>query len=158
MIIKPPRFIVIYDGVCRLCDGVVKFILARDVNGEHFRFCALQSAAAAPLLDRHGITQAEALKSFILLDLEENQIMRRSDAALTIASSLPQPWKSMGFLGRLCIPRFVRDGLYDLIAKNRYSIFGKFEEGDECLMPSKKILSRFLDADEIRASLRNKTE
>jgi predicted DCC family thiol-disulfide oxidoreductase YuxK len=153
-----PRYIVIYDGVCRLCDGVVKFIIKRDINGEHFRFCALQSAAAQPLLERHFISQAEALKSFILLDLEENQIMRRSDAALTIASTLPQPWKSIGLAGRLCIPRFIRDGLYDLVAKNRYSIFGKMEEGDECLMPTKKILSRFLDADEIRASLRKMDE
>jgi len=151
----PPRYIVIYDGVCRLCDGVVKFILTRDHNGENFRFCALQSSAAIPLLSRHSITKEDALKSFILLDLEADegkQVLRRSNAALAIASALPQPWKSIGVMG-YCIPNFIRDRLYNFIAENRYILFGKKNEEDECLMPTKKVLARFLDADEIRESL-----
>ena len=155
---SPPRFIVIYDGVCRLCDGVVKFILTRDTNGQHFRFCALQSTAAISLLSRHSITKEDALKSFILLDLEADegqQVLRRSNAALAIASALPHPWKILGSMG-FCIPLFIRDGLYNFIAENRYILFGKKNEEDndnECLMPTKKVLARFLDADEIRESL-----
>ena len=145
-----PRYVLIYDGVCRLCDGVVRFILLRDKGGAQFRFCSLQSRAAGPLLAGAGITQADALKSFVLLDSQGPRVLRQSDAALAIASALPQPWSMLGYLGA-CVPRFLRDGIYDFVANRRYAIFGKAEDG-ECLAPTRSVLSRFLDADEIRES------
>lgn len=153
--IPSPRFVLIYDGVCRLCDGVVRFVLTRDKGGAQFRFCSLQSRVAEPLLAEAGITQADALQSFVLLDSQgPRRVLRRSDAALAIASALPQPWATLGFLG-FCVPRFLRDAIYEFVAARRYSIFGKADDG-ECLAPTRNVLSRFLDADEIRESQSSK--
>lgn len=143
----PPRFTLIYDGVCRLCDGVVRFIYTRDAGGALFRFCALQSLAAEPLLARAGISREDALKSFVVLDAEGDRVLRRSDAALAIARVLPAPWWVLAAAGG-CVPRLIRDSVYDCVAARRYSWFGKSAEG-ECLLPSRAVLSRFLDRDEI---------
>ena len=154
----------IFDGVCSLCDGVVKFVIARDPASQ-FRFAALQSKAAAPLLLRAGITQADALSSFVLIEAD-GRAYRRSDAALRIARLLPQPWRFLGDAG-LLVPRVLRDFVYDLVARNRYALFGtrslhaesaagggeeSADDDDEsttCLAPTKSTLARFLDADEI---------
>lgn len=148
----PPRFTLIYDGVCRLCDGVVRFIYTRDVGGALFRFCALQSRAAEPLLARAGVTREDALKSFVILDAEGDRVLRRSDAAIAIARALPAPWWALAIIGG-CVPRVLRDIVYDCVAARRYSLFGKSAEG-ECLFPSKTVLSRFLDRDEIIESMK----
>lgn len=146
-----PRFVLIFDGVCRLCNGVVRFIVARDA-ARAFTFCALQSRAAAPLLARAGVTPEDALRSFVLLDGE--LVLRRSDAALAIAAALPQPWHSLAYAG-YCVPRVFRDAVYDCVASRRYAIFGKTTaEGEGCLAPTRAVLSRFLDADEIREEQR----
>jgi len=171
-----PSLIVLFDGVCSLCDGLVKFVIKRDAGAApRFRFAALQSRAAAPLLARYSIAPSEALASFVLVDEATGQAFRRSDAALRIAGALPQPWPLLGRLG-LCVPRLVRDAVYNCVARNRYAVFGtrdlhssgiggggggKDDEGDEgdgngdggggegCLLPTKATLARFLDADEI---------
>ena len=147
------RYVLIYDGVCRLCDGVVRFILTRDKSAV-FRFCALQSRAAEPLLSKAGLTRAEALKSFILLDSEGPRVLRRSDAAIAIAQALPSPWPILSAVAS-CVPSLLRNAVYDCVATRRYAIFGKTDE-DECLAPTRHVLARFLDADEIVASLRKK--
>lgn len=146
------RFTLIYDGVCKLCDGVVAFIIKRDPGGALFRFCALQSRAAEPLLAAAGVTRADALASFVLLD--GARVLRRSDAALAIAAALPPPWPLLAAAGG-CVPRAVRDAVYDLVARNRYALFGK---EDACLAPTRSVLARFIDADEIREGLRRKAE
>ncbi len=174
-----PSLIILFDGVCSLCDGLVKFVMRRDVGAgaPRFRFAALQSRAAAPLLARHGVAPNEALASFVLVDEASGEAFRRSDAALRIAGALPQPWPLLGLLGS-CVPRLLRDAVYDCVARNRYAVFGTRElhsgggrakgagagegegededeaaegagEGEGCLLPTKATLARFLDADEI---------
>jgi predicted DCC family thiol-disulfide oxidoreductase YuxK len=168
--LRAPYVTIIFDGVCSLCNGLVKFVLRRDRAAARFRFVALQSTAAQPLLARHGISREDALTSFCVID--EAGCHRRSTAALRIALSLPPPWPVLGYVG-LCVPRVIRDALYDCVARNRYSLFGQkaLHEnvggaeaeggagGDEdedggCLLPSKATLSRFLDAEEIVAKLK----
>ena len=143
MSVSPPRFTLIYDGVCRLCAGVVVFIVKRDPGGAQFRFCALQSRAAEPLLARAGVSREDALTSFVLLD--GDRVLRRSDAALAIAAALPG-WSVLAVAGS-CVPRVVRDAVYGCVARNRYAVFGG---GDTCLAPTRAVLARFLDADEVR--------
>ena len=149
-----PSYVLLFDGVCSLCDGLVKFVMLRDAPARRFRFAALQSRAAAPLLARLGISPADALSSFVLVDEATGEAHRRSDAALRIALALPQPWRALGALG-FAVPRFLRDLVYDLVARNRYALFGK---EDACLAPTRSVLARFIDADEIREGLRRKAE
>jgi predicted DCC family thiol-disulfide oxidoreductase YuxK len=137
--------IVLYDGVCNLCAGVVKFIIRRDPE-RLFRFCSLQSPVAAPFLRRHGISEGEALQSFVLIDYDDEGkevALRRSSAALGIARRLPSPWSLLVVFE--CVPSCLRDGVYNAVARNRYTVFGKSEEGEDCLMPSKDVRARFLD-------------
>ena len=163
-----PSYVLLFDGVCSLCDGLVKFVMLRDAPARRFRFAALQSRAAAPLLARLGISPADALSSFVLVDEATGEAHRRSDAALRIALALPQPWRALGALG-FAVPRFLRDLVYDLVARNRYSVFGTRalhasgsggeggksdgdgdeEDHGECLMPTQAVRERFLDRDEI---------
>lgn len=124
-----PRFVLIYDGVCRLCDGVVRFKITRDVGGTQFRFCSLQSRAAEPLIANAGIMRADALKSFVLLYKEGPRVLRKSDAALAIAAALPQPWSTLGACGS-CVPRVVRDFFNEIVAARCYTICGKTEDGE----------------------------
>lgn len=145
-----PDKVVIYDGVCNLCNGTVKFLIARD-PGKLFKFVALQSQAAQPLLAHFNISREEALASITFID--EGVAYRKSAAALQIASYLPAPYKFLS--GCMCLPRFLRDPAYDLVAVNRYRIFGQSEE---CLMPSRDVLSRFLDAEELKGKKAKKTE
>ncbi len=135
------RRIVIYDGVCHLCDHTVKFIIQRDPEA-NFRFCALQSKTAEPFFAEFGLTRADALKSIIYI--EGDRAFQRSDAAIRIAAHLPFPWWTMQVF--LLVPTFIRDSVYNLIGGNRYTLFGRSDEG--CLAPSAANLRRFLDADE----------
>jgi predicted DCC family thiol-disulfide oxidoreductase YuxK len=149
--------ILLYDGVCRLCNNAVKFILTRD-PGAHFRFCAIQSSAAQPLLQRAGISQEDALTSFVLLGSSASApVLRRSDAALAIASRLTWPWPLLAAAGAL-VPRLLRDAVYDCVASRRYQWFGKVggEEEGSCLSPMPHILRRFVDAEEIKESLKKR--
>lgn len=148
---KEQHLVLLYDGVCRLCNGVVKFVIARDPE-KKFKFCALQSAAARPFLERAAIPANEALQSFVVVR-RDGIAVRRSDAALTLGDELPWPWPLLSSLGWL-VPRIIRDTVYSCVAASRYAVFGKAEDG-ECLVPSASVMSRMLDADELRASLKN---
>lgn len=136
--------LVIYDGVCNLCDHTVKFLVARD-SGRVLRFAALQSAAAQPILEQFGLSREDALASITFVD--DGVAYRKSAAAMMIASYLPAPWKWL--YGGFCVPGVVRDGVYDCVAKNRYRVFGTLEEGETCMAPSPELLERFLDAEEL---------
>jgi len=132
--------LVIYDGVCNLCNGTVKFIIARD-PGKVFRFVALQSAAAAPILAHYDLGPEEALDSIVFVD--DGIAYRKSAAALRIASYLPAPFSWLPLTA--VVPSPLRDCVYGCVAANRYRVFG---QSDECLMPSRDVMSRFLDAQE----------
>ena len=110
--------IVLFDGVCNLCDGSIRFIAANDPAGR-FRFASLQSPEAAAALAPFGRT-ATSLESIVLID--GDRLYERSDAALRIAAELSAPWTFARAL--LAVPRGVRDRLYDAIARNRYRLFG----------------------------------
>lgn len=126
---------VLFDGVCNLCNGSVRFIIANDPAG-HFRFASLQSPQGHAALARAG-WRAKGLDSIVLI--EGNRLYRRSDAVLRIAAELRAPWGLARAL--LVIPAPIRDGVYDWIASHRYEVFGK---RDFCALPDPALAERFL--------------
>lgn len=161
--------VVLFDGVCTLCDGTVNFLIARDVN-RSLRFCALQSAAAQPVLTACGLkpNSDDSLGSILFVELaaggEEAPpppggpstapspryvVYRKSTAILKIAAHLPGPlWPAVASSALFCVPVLLRDAIYTCVATHRYRVFGKSED---CLRPTAAIRSRFLDAEELRA-------
>ncbi|HEY0679771.1 MAG TPA: thiol-disulfide oxidoreductase DCC family protein [Chitinophagaceae bacterium] len=127
--------IIFFDGVCNLCNSSVQFVIKRDKESR-FRFASLQSEAGKELLDRFKIPQND-FNSFILL--EDDKTYSRSDAALKVWSKL-EGWKWTRIF--FAVPAFIRNGVYNIIARNRYRWFGKREE---CMVPSEELKSRFLD-------------
>lgn len=128
--------ILLFDGVCNLCNGAVQFIIQRDPSGI-FRFASLQSEAAAGMLAR--FPEAPRNISTIVL-LENGRLYTRSDAALRAARYLPAPWPAL--YGFIIIPRPLRNAVYDWIARNRYRWFGK---KDQCMVPAPELKERFLE-------------
>lgn len=124
--------IVLFDGVCHLCQGAIKFIIKRD-HRARFRFAALQSEAGRQLL------QGKDLVEDTIVLVENNRYYTRSTAALRIAKKLRFPWPLL--YSFIIIPPVVRDGVYRFIAAHRYHWFGKDET---CLVPTKEIMDRFL--------------
>lgn len=126
--------LVLFDGVCHLCNRSVQFILDRDPRGV-FRFAPLQSALGRRLLHAHGF--ADGWYDGIVL-IEKGRCWVKSTAALRIAGRLPFPWKLLVVL-RL-VPRVVRDAVYDIIARYRYRWFGR---GETCRLPTPELRDRF---------------
>jgi len=131
--------IILFDGVCNLCSGVVRFVIARDPRA-HFRFAALQSDAARRACAEVGATPPAAVDPDTIIVIADGRALERSDAALAIASRLPFPWPMFGVFRIL--PRALRDWLYRLVARNRYRWFGK---SDTCVMPTPELRARFLE-------------
>jgi predicted DCC family thiol-disulfide oxidoreductase YuxK len=125
--------VVLFDGVCNLCNAWVRFVVERDRAGR-FQFAPLQSAAAARLL---GGRATSALDSLVLVT--DGRILTRSSAAIEIARGLGFPWHLAAAL--LVVPRPVRDAVYDFIARRRYRWFGK---RDVCMIPGPEHQGRFL--------------
>ena len=130
------RAIVLFDGVCNLCNGAVRFIAANDPAGR-FAFLQLQSPRAQALLGERAGDPREP-DSIVLYDY--GRLYERSDAALHIALGLRAPWP-LGFAAIL-IPRGVRDAIYRWVARNRYRWFGRT---DVCGIPPPGLRERFLD-------------
>jgi predicted DCC family thiol-disulfide oxidoreductase YuxK len=130
---------ILFDGVCNLCSGVVRFVIARDPHA-HFRFAALQSDAARRICAEVGATPPAAVDPDTIIVIADGRALERSDAALAIASRLPFPWPMFGVFRIL--PRALRDWLYRFVAKNRYRWFG---ESDTCMMPTPELRARFLE-------------
>jgi predicted DCC family thiol-disulfide oxidoreductase YuxK len=129
----PP--ILLFDGVCNLCNASVQWVLLRDKKGV-FRFAALQSEAGQAILKKHGL-DTETFNSVVLAD--GDRLFTRSDAPLEVAVRLGGAWRLLGVFK--IIPRFIRDGIYDWIARNRYRWFGKQEQ---CMLPRAEWKGRFL--------------
>ena len=134
-----PTTIILFDGVCNLCSGVVRFVIARDPHAR-FRFAALQSDAARRACAEVGATPPAAIDPDTIIVIVNGRALERSDAALAIASRLPFPWPMFGVFRIL--PRALRDWLYRFVAKNRYRWFGK---SDTCMMPTPELRARFLE-------------
>lgn len=128
--------IVLFDGVCNLCNGVVRFTIDHDPDGR-ISFATLQSAAGQRLLDQYGITMDD-LETFVLI--EDGAASTRSTAAARLLRRIGGPW---GLLGRLLglVPRPLRDLGYRLVARSRYRIFGR---RDVCMTPGPEIQDRFI--------------
>jgi predicted DCC family thiol-disulfide oxidoreductase YuxK len=134
-VIEPARPVLLFDGICNLCNGMVAFVIARD-PGARFRFGALQSDAARTLLSR--VSAPQPLPDSIVL-LEDGRIYTKSTAAIRIARGLRFPWPLVGVF--LVVPRPVRDWVYDAVARNRYRWFGR---RDVCMMPTADLQRRFI--------------
>jgi predicted DCC family thiol-disulfide oxidoreductase YuxK len=135
--------VIFFDGVCNLCNWSVDFVIRRD-SGKTFKYSSLQSAYARQALAGKGIDLG-SMQSIVLI--KDNQVYTQSDAVLEIARGLRFPWPL--FYPLRMIPRFIRDGLYRWISKNRYRWFGK---ESTCRVPTPEERSVFLeDADPIPA-------
>ena len=134
--------VLLYDGVCGLCNRLVQFIVPRD-RGDAFLFAALQSDLAGTVLARHGRDAGSLDTFFVIRDFNAagERLLERSDAALFVGKTLGRGW---GFFWPMrFVPRALRDGAYRLLAWNRYRIFGRL---DQCLLPSPAARHKFLDA------------
>ncbi len=127
----------LFDGVCNLCNGTVRFILERDPRGR-FRFAAQQSEAGQELLREHGLLERGGLADSVVV-LEGGRVYLESDAALHILRRLGGVWRLAYALW--VIPKPLRDRVYRLVARHRYRIFGRREQ---CMVPTPELKRRFL--------------
>jgi predicted DCC family thiol-disulfide oxidoreductase YuxK len=137
-----PNPIILYDGVCGLCNRLVQFLLNRDLH-DCFRFASLQSEFAADVLRRHNVSPDNLDTMYVVLnyDLPEERIASRSDAAVVALRELGGGWATLSAALRL-VPLRVRNRGYNLVSRNRYRIFGRY---DSCPIPSEKDRDKFLD-------------
>jgi predicted DCC family thiol-disulfide oxidoreductase YuxK len=133
--------LVLYDGVCGLCNRVLQFLLTHD-HRKVFSFAPLQSLTGKSVVSKWG-GDPEALTSFyVLADFRtaNARVLTKSDAAMFVAETLGWPWKALRLAGIL--PRPIRNRLYDAIARSRYRLFGRY---DQCLLPRPESRSRFIE-------------
>jgi len=137
---KNGKHLILYDGVCALCNGLVKFVLPRD-RKDRFRFAALQGDVARAALRPHGESPDDLDTFFLIADFEgENpRLLDRDRAAIFVLVRLGFPWWLAGVF-RL-VPRFLRRPVYNFIARRRYRWFGKFET---CPLPPVEVRHKFL--------------
>jgi len=127
--------VILFDGVCNLCNNSVLFIIKRDPKAK-FKFASLQSEFGKSNLEKFGLPITE-LNS--VLFIKEGKLFQKSNAALEIAKQLGGVWPVF-YIFKL-VPAFLRDGVYSWIARNRYRWFGK---KDACMIPTPELKSRFL--------------
>jgi predicted DCC family thiol-disulfide oxidoreductase YuxK len=133
--------IVLYDGVCGLCNGLNQFLLKRD-HHDRLRFASLQSGLAESLLRRHGADSKDLDTVYVVIDQGQpgEHLLARSDAILYLLNQIDGIWK-LASVGRL-LPKPLRDGMYKIVARNRYRVFGKHES---CMLPDPKHRDKFLE-------------
>lgn len=128
--------VIFFDGMCNYCNRWVNFTIRQDKK-KKFLFSTLQSSLGKEILQKNDL-RPEDPESFILRD--QGKLYFKSSAALRIAARLPWYWKWTQVLW--IFPRFIRDGVYDIIAKNRYKWWGK---RNECMVPAPELKERFLE-------------
>lgn len=128
--------LVLFDGVCNVCNATVLFLIDRDPK-ERLRFASLQSEAGEKVLQEHKLVSD--LDTVIVIDGEQDKVYTRSAAALRITRELRFPWPIFWIF--VVIPRFLRDWAYSAFAKRRYKWFGK---SDQCRIPTPELKRRFL--------------
>ncbi len=131
--------VLLYDGVCGFCNSTVRFIIARD-RKKLLRFASLQSNFARGVLERHP--DLRSIDSLVLIEQQNGleKIFIRSDGAFRVASYLGGPWNIL--LVFQILPRPLRDAAYDLFARYRYALFGRY---DSCPIPDAHLRSRFIE-------------
>ena len=129
------RPIILFDGVCNYCNSIVNFIIRQDKQKKFF-FAPLQSKAGQQLLLEYQLPHVN-FDSFVLID--QNKAWLRSTASLQVFKKLPWYWKWTQIFW--AVPAFLRDAVYNLVARNRYKWFGKKES---CMIPTPELRARFL--------------
>jgi predicted DCC family thiol-disulfide oxidoreductase YuxK len=131
--------IILFDGLCNLCNGAIQFIIPRDPQA-NFYFASLQSAVGQAILHQYGLSQ-QSPDSVVFV--QSGHVYTKSTAILHIARRLHGFWflAVVGFV----VPNSLRDRLYDFVASHRYRWFG---QRDVCLLPTHEIQCRFLDVTE----------
>ena len=129
--------IILFDGVCNLCDGAIQFIIKHDKK-DIFRYASLQSEIGRKLVAERGI-DPEEIDSIMLIE-PGVAYYRKSTAALEISRDLSGGYSLLKNF--LFVPEIMRDGIYDFIARNRYKWFGKKEH---CMIPTPELKAKFLD-------------
>lgn len=132
------KTLVLFDGVCNLCNSTVQFIIRHDKAGR-FQFASQQSEAGQRILRQHSIPTEAALADSVVV-IEGEKVWLESDAAFHILYCLGGVWSIPAVLWFL--PKWLRDWAYRLIAKNRYRLFGRREH---CMVPTPELKERFLD-------------
>lgn len=127
--------IVLFDGVCNICNRLVNFIIAKDKNNL-FKFASLQSGTADKIIKKFC---PEQNKIYSVLLIENEKFYKNSTAILRIFKNISGLWKL--FYIFIIVPPFIRDAVYNVIAKKRYLWFGK---KDRCMVPDDKIIQKFL--------------
>lgn len=127
--------IVLFDGVCNLCNSAILFIIKRD-RKDRFRFAPLDSDIGKELLSQHHIDSSK-IDSIVLIS--GDSAFAKADAALNIAKHLNHLWPIL-YVFKI-VPSFISDKIYDFIARNRYKWFGKKES---CMIPTPNLTSKFL--------------
>lgn len=130
-----PTNIILFDGVCNFCNSTVNFVIKRDRKAS-LHFAPLQSDIGQQLLKEHHLP-TDKMNSFIFI--EKGKAYTQSTAALKVCKYLRRLWPL--FYSFIIIPKFIRNGIYDWIAKNRYKWFGKKQE---CMIPTADVRNRFL--------------
>jgi predicted DCC family thiol-disulfide oxidoreductase YuxK len=128
--------VILFDGVCNLCNGSVIFILQRE-KFPIFQFASIQSEAGKELLQWYGLPK-DYNQAVVLI--ENGKMYLGSTAALKIGQTLKFPWPFLSYVG-FVVPKFIRDLVYNQIAVNRYQWFGK---RDFCMIPTESLKARFL--------------
>ena len=127
--------VILFDGVCNFCNGVINFLMKQDKK-DVFRFAALQSPAGQKLLSLYNLPN-ENFDSFILID--KGKVYKSSSAGLRLYNKLPWYWKWTQVFWIL--PPFIRNAVYNYIARNRYRWFGK---KDQCMIPTEAMRKKWL--------------
>ena len=128
--------VLLFDGVCNLCNGLVQWIIPRDPAGR-IRFASLQSAAGKALLSGNGLSTSN-LDSVVLV--EDGTAHLKSDAVIRLLELLGWPYKAA--VAAHLVPRSVRNSIYDVVAANRYDVFGR---KDRCMIPDEDVSDRFIE-------------
>lgn len=128
--------LILFDGVCNLCNASVQYVIRHDKK-DKFRFAALQSEVGQSIMRQFGVDRTKT--DSVLLYRGDHKLFYKSTAALKIAIQLGFPINLMGSF--LIVPVFIRNRVYDYIAKNRYRWYGK---RNECMIPTPELKSKFL--------------
>ena len=131
-----PQPIILFDGICNFCNSAVNFTIKRNTKA-NIRFAPMQSEAGQKLLQQYDLP-LDDLQSFIFI--ENGELYKQSTAALKVCRHLKGLWPLC--YGLIIIPKFIRDGIYNWIAKNRYKWFGVRQQ---CMIPAPEVKTRFLN-------------
>lgn len=130
--------IVLFDGVCNVCSAWTQFLIRRDPQRQ-FRYASLQGRTGQEILRQAGVPGTDDLVETMVY-VRDGKTLVRSSAFLAVMADLGYPWKVLSWFA--IVPRFLRDAVYALIARNRYALFGR---KDACMIPPPDVKELFLE-------------